>query len=138
MGCWGAEFINVSCDLFSDIMEEIKIWIKTAEKDLNAAEINIDNELYDYAAFLAQQAAEKALKALYLKKFKRIRKVHDLVALAKELDAPQELMQKCKELTPAYLYNRYPDVAPVENINEVAKDLLKYAEEIVAWVKQKL
>ena len=116
-------------------MEEIEIWIKTAEKDLRAAEINLDNELYDYAAFLAQQAAEKAL---YLKKFKKIRKIHDLVALAKELDALPDLIQKCKDLTPAYLYNRYPDVAPVENINNVAKDLLEYAEEIVAWVKQKL
>ena len=119
-------------------MEEIEIWMKTSEKDLRAAEINLDNELYDYAAFLAQQAAEKSLKAFYLKKFKKIRKVHDLVALARELEAPENIIQKCKELTPAYLYNRYPDVTPVENINEVAKDLLEHAEEIIAWVKQKL
>ncbi len=119
-------------------MEEIGIWMKTAEKDLNAAEINLDNELYDYAAFLAQQAAEKALKALYLKKFKKIRKIHDLVILAKELEAPLELIEKCKELTPAYLYNRYPDVAPVKNIDEMAKDLIEYAQEVMSWVKQKL
>ena len=55
-------------------MEEAENWIKKAEKDLNAAKYNFEGGLFDVASFLCQQAVEKALKALYVKKFKRIKK----------------------------------------------------------------
>ncbi len=119
-------------------MEEAEKWMEIADKDIHAAEVNLDNELYDYAAFLSQQAAEKALKALYVKRFKKLRKIHDLVVLAKELGAPQDIIQKCKELTPAYVYNRYPDVVPIKGINSIAEDLIQYAREVIIWVRKNL
>lgn len=39
-------------------------WLRTARYDLESAEILLDNKRYAHACFLAQQAAEKALKSL--------------------------------------------------------------------------
>lgn len=88
-------------------MEEIKRWIERAEKDIETAKFNYSGKFFDVAAFFSQQAAEKALKAVYLKKFNRIKKIHDLVILGKEVDLPQKYIGLCKELTAAYIYTRY-------------------------------
>ena len=39
-------------------------WLKQAERDLGLAEIAIETKYYEWAAFCAQQSAEKAVKAL--------------------------------------------------------------------------
>jgi len=31
----------------------------------------------------------------------------------------QEIIQECKQLSPAYTYTRYPDVTPIKNIKEL-------------------
>lgn len=63
--------------------------------------------------FFAQQAAEKALKSLQIKKFGGFKKVHDLVLLAKYVGAPEEVIENSEKITPFYTITRYPDV---ENI----------------------
>lgn len=117
---------------------EINNWWKRAEKDLDTAEFNLKGKRYEAAAFFSQQAAEKALKALYIKKHKKIEKVHDLVMLARGLGLPGELIELCKELSPAYLYSRYPDVVAIKNIKSVSKKLLGHARKVVGWVEEQL
>src|SRR3989344_9350293 len=97
-------------------METTK-WLKQAEKDLDTAKYNIDGERTDAGLFFLQQSAEKALKAVYIKKFKDLLKTHDLVLLSKKVNAPKNISDKCKKLTLVYQYTRYPDVIE-ENISE--------------------
>jgi HEPN domain-containing protein len=43
-------------------------WLKQADSDLSAAEDSASSNHYEWACFQAQQAAEKALKALIISK----------------------------------------------------------------------
>jgi len=62
----------------------------------------------------------------------------DLVLIARKIEAPKEIKNKCKELTPAYLYIRYPDVVTITNIREVAERLVEHAQGIVLWVEENI
>lgn len=119
-------------------MEEAYKWYNQAKKDLDTARFNFDGGKYEAAAFFCQQAVEKALKALYIKRFKRLLKTHDLVLLAKNLKLPKNFVDLCKELSPAYIYTRYPDAIPAEDIKEITKNFIKYSEEVLEWIKGKL
>lgn len=119
-------------------MEEHREWFEKAENDLKAANYNHDGGLFDISAFLSQQAIEKALKALSLKKFKKINKVHDLVTLGKNVGLPVKFLNYCKEITAAYIYTRYPDIPKIENLEVTAKDFINQAEEILEWTRRLL
>lgn len=77
---------------------EIKDWLRKAEKEMNTARANLEIGEYDAAAFYSHQAAEKALKALFILKFHRLWKTHDLVALSEKLGAPEEISKLCETL----------------------------------------
>lgn len=47
--------------------DEHNVWLRQAERDLNTAKVNLRERIYDASAFFSQQAAEKALKAFYIK-----------------------------------------------------------------------
>ena len=51
---------------------EIKKWLKKGKSDIITAKYNLDGNKLDAAAFYCHQAAEKALKALYILKYKRL------------------------------------------------------------------
>lgn len=68
--------------------KEIENWWKQAEADLNSAKNSFNSKDYYVCAFLCQQAVEKALKALLFKKGFELIKTHDLVLLAKKINAP--------------------------------------------------
>jgi len=111
--------------------EEIKRWLKKAKQDLDSAKYNFKGKKYDVSAFLCQQCAEKALKALLLKKTGRIRKIHDLVELGKNVSLSSDLLDNVKELTMAYTYARYPDVSEVKDLNKIVKKFLNVSEEVL-------
>lgn len=67
-----------------------------------------------------------------------MKKTHDLVLLSKELKVDENIIDICKELTPAYTYTRYPDVIEISNLDKVSEKLLGYAEEVLLWVKKKI
>lgn len=116
-------------------MKEAKRWLEKAEKDLLAAEINLRQDLYEVSAFLSHQAAEKALKALYVLKFRRLWKIHDLEKLCLALKA-KEIVKMCRKLNPHYIETRYP--VESKYTKEVAKTALKNAKKVVMWVKRRL
>ena len=119
-------------------MDEFKNWIKLAKEDLKTAEYNKKGKKYKVAAFLSQQAAEKALKALAKKKKGEIRKIHDLVILGKDVGISNDLLQKLKELSPVYIYTRYPDVPEIDNIKDKVTSFLETAKEVIKWVEENL
>lgn len=113
-------------------------WLAKAKGDLETAKFNFGGGHYDAAAFFCQQAAEKALKAVYIKKFGEVSKTHDLVFLARKLKAPAEVEKMCREISPAYLYTRYPDVPKIGKIKEFSERLIGYAKEVVEWSEKQL
>ena len=106
--------------------EEIKKWWKKSRDDLEKAKILYRNKKYDGAVFYCQQAVEKGLKALELKKKQSIKRIHDLVELGKEVNLPENFLNYCKEITLSYIYARYPDVEEDKNISDTAKKFIRY------------
>ncbi len=119
-------------------MEEYKEWLKKAEQDLDTANYLLKGNKLEATVFFLQQSAEKALKALYIKRFKKVLRTHDLVLLSKELNAPENIVNECKELTLAYQYSRYPDIPTAKDLKDKASNFLKVAKEILKWIKENI
>jgi len=81
---------------------EYEAWIKKAEEDFDTANFNFGGNKTDAGLFYLQQAAEKALKALCIKKRRELAKTHDLVLLSPSLSAPDSIVNLCTLLTPLY------------------------------------
>jgi HEPN domain-containing protein len=116
---------------------EYKNWIKKAEEDLDTAIYNLKGDKIEAGLFFLQQSAEKALKAVYIKKFKKLLKTHDLVRLSREVKAPENIEEICKELTRVYQYTRYPDAKIDSEVT--AEEIEKFkqgVEEIIKWIKK--
>ncbi len=120
--------------------DDIKVWWKQAEDDLDSAKANFEIKQYRVASLLAQQALEKALKALYIKRFNELKKTHDLVFLANKLDLPEDLRGVCKELDPLYLQTRYPDATgnlPSELFDKADTfNFISLADEVMEWIEK--
>ncbi|RJQ33409.1 MAG: HEPN domain-containing protein [Actinobacteria bacterium] len=123
--------------------EEASLWYEQAQDDLKYAESNLNSGIYYICAFLSQQSAEKALKALYIETKREIpTKTHNLIKLGKELDASEEMLDFLREINPAFITTRYPDAAngkPTEMFDErIAKEHLEKAKEVLKWVQSKI
>ena len=120
--------------------EIAKKWLKQALHDLRMAEKNIEIEGYDVAAFLAHQAIEKLLKAIFAARGAKIPKTHYIDELARELGIEQEISDSISELTIDYTFSRYPDVSelvPYEAYNEeIAREKVKIASGIFDSLKK--
>lgn len=116
-------------------MKQAEKWLEKAGKDLGTARVNLEGQEYEAAAFYSHQAAEKALKALYILKFKRLWKTHDLVGLAASVKATS-LLTTCEQLTRHYIETRYP--TETEYTEEVSEKALEMAERVVKWVLKKM
>jgi HEPN domain-containing protein len=118
-------------------------WWDQAQADLHSADVLLASGQFYAVSFFAQQAAEKALKALYLEQRGRIPpRTHDLEFLASEVGALTTLMTELGVLTPAFDSARYPDgsgIAPVHAIGHMdAQDHFDAAERIVTWIGSQL
>ncbi len=120
-------------------MDDDKIgkWLERAKLDLQTARYLLEGEYYLDAVFHAQQSVEKALKALYLKKFNELVKTHELVFLAKKVDAPNEILELCEALNPFFVQTRYPDYEE-EITAEEAEKIIKDATMVIKWTEMNL
>src|SRR3989344_4268722 len=92
--------------------KEIQNWFDQSKDDFDGAEYNFDGEKFYIAAFLCQQAVEKALKALFLYEKKgEVPQSHSLIYLATNTSAPEKFFSFLKELTPKFVDTRYPDAS---------------------------
>lgn len=117
------------------LVEEADRWLEKAQKDWSDAEVNFKHGLYEVCAFLSHQAAEKALKALYILRFKRLWKIHDLKKLAEKVDADRKTVDLGSKLNPHYLATRYP--LDVEFTEDIAKTALDNSKEVLEWAQKK-
>lgn len=118
-------------------------WYSRAERELTAALATLEAGVYESTAFHAHQAAEQALKALFLQISTELPgHSHSLLQLAELCGAPENIVQLCRRLNPHYIASRYPDAAngdPALNYDEgLAQELLGAAESVVAWVSREI
>jgi HEPN domain-containing protein len=129
--------------------EQAMRWFITAQDDLQSSEILHANLKFAQSCFYAQQAGEKALKAMY---FSRDIEPwgHSLLKLSKEFVGTNEDMKQMKQiekdfrdLDRYYIPTRYPDglpgTTPAEAYgSEDSEAAIKSAKSILSFVQSKL
>ncbi len=123
--------------------KEVEDNLIQARADLKTARDNISLQNYHAVAFYSQQAAEKALKALFfVRESKAPAKTHNLITLLLPLSSDSSLREAASFLTPAVVLSRYSDVLgmpPVQYYTvDIAQKSVKYAEVILRWVEKEL
>ena len=95
-------------------------WWRQAEADLTSGEFMLVHARWYAASWFAQQAAEKALKALWIEQTTRDPvRTHDVRLLGRSVNAPQHVEQDLTVLFPIFGLTRYPDAlgsAPIDSI----------------------
>jgi len=109
-------------------------WIQKAKDDITLAK-------YNYAAFHAQQAVKKLLKAFLIYTGKPMRKTHDIAVLIEECKEIDKSFEELYEIGAHYLTDfavevRYPSYFSVPKDN--AKDAIKIAENVLEFILQKI
>ncbi|MGB9607136.1 MAG: HEPN domain-containing protein [bacterium] len=122
-------------------------WLEQAIHDLEDARFNLSGGRYNVACFLAQQAAEKALKAFLLKKGADEvwgHSIADLCEDAKNFDPSfVKIEREIVLLDKYYLPTRYPDALPggipsYAFDEEDAKRAITISEKAINFVKERL
>ena len=99
-------------------LAEARRWFQQASHDLKAVRWNIQGGFHDTAAFLAQQAGEKALKSvLYFTGARRSALLtHSLVEMiqeaGKKVEGVTDLVEDARILDLHYIPSRYPNGLP--------------------------
>jgi len=97
-------------------MERSRDWFAQAQRDLEHARSDLGAGYYEWASFSSQQAAEKALKAVFqhLGVSAWGHSVADLLAeLGKRCEVAQDLQDAALELDKAYIPTPLPGRPPV-------------------------
>lgn len=120
-------------------------WLAQADYDLRAAQSNADSQLYAYACFISQQAAEKAIKAFLYSRGLRQVFGHSVVELCKQaVRFSKEFVSlglDAGKLDRFYIPTRYPNGLPggipAEEFDQVdASESLALAHQVVDLVKK--
>lgn len=122
-------------------MERSADWMDQARGDLEHARSDAERGFYDWACFSAQQAAEKAVKAVFQKIGGEAwgRSVADLLGeLSARHPVPEALREMALELDKAYIPTRYPNAHPSGSPRRrytrlEAERMVAYAEEILEF-----
>lgn len=96
-------------------MERSRDWLEQAQGDLAHARNDVEDAFYDWACFSAQQAAEKAVKAVLYRARGEAwgHSVADLLGeVARLHPVADDLIDAALELDKAYIPARYPDAHP--------------------------
>jgi len=95
-----------------------KIWLAQAQFDLDAAVSAAQNGFYEWACFISEQSAEKAIKSIIVANNQIAPKIHKLTALvnmAKKADYRfQQIQFQVKEIGIFTFIARYPFLIPGE------------------------
>ena len=117
-------------------------WLRRAKSNLAIAKQPKSEDIYwEDFCFEAQQAAEKALKAVLLSKGIQFRFVHDIAELLTLLEQNKitlsEEIRDAATLTDYSVEARYP--GPFEPVTEDEfKEALRLAEAVVTWAESQI
>ncbi len=119
-------------------------WQAQAERDLEQALDSQRAARHEWACFAAQQAAEKAVKALHLAHGQDVWG-HVIARLLRELPlaVPPDLIEKARVLDNFYVAarsaNGHPEGAPYEHYGPLqSQDAIGYAREILEFVRTEM
>lgn len=119
-------------------------WLNQAQQDLNDARFNLSGQRYNVACFLAQQAAEKALKSYLLRKGAEDVWGHSIKELCDDaMEFDEQFTQISKiaaSLDKYYIPTRYPDALPGGIPSEAfdeddARKAISLAQKIIDFIK---
>lgn len=119
-------------------------WLDQAEADRHGAQLLFDGESYHLACFIAQQVAEKALKAYLYAQGEEIVLGHSVEALTRRCAEYDEgfadLRDEVASLDAYYIPTRYPNGLPDSIPARVytrgaAEETLRMADRTLAFVK---
>jgi len=116
-------------------------WLSRARSDLILAKAAGVGIYLEDLCFHAQQAAEKAVKALLIRQRVDFPYVHDLAELLTLLERtglslPESIRQSAK-LTRFAVFTRYPGIAsPISE--EEYQEAVNLAEEVYRWVQEQI
>lgn len=118
-------------------------WFRQAVRDLEQAEDSRRAGRHEWACFAAQQASEKAVKALHLhygQEFWGHVVARSLQELPEAVMVPNDLIEKAKVLDNFYIPARYPNShpagAPFEHYGPLQSDMaIDYARAILDFVR---
>lgn len=122
-------------------VEVAKRWVEKADRDLLSAIKLLEENIYDYALFHAQQAVEKYLKAFLVSKNRPLRKTHDIGWLIEQCTKIDPDFSKlydigADELYPLGIEVRYP--TSTEVLKEEVEEAIDIAKKVGEFVKRKL
>ncbi len=121
-----------------------RIWLRQAQDDYRFGRSALAGRFHAQACFIAQQVAEKAVKAVHHKLSGRPVIGHSVQALLKRLNAraqvTEELVILGGELDQYYVSTRYPDALPGVVPSDAfsakqARSALRTANKILQWAK---
>ncbi len=118
-------------------------WFKQADYDMDTAEFMFSGERYFYSVFMCHLSIEKALKGLYIRKFKDAPpKTHNLLYLLEfiDLELPEDMYDFVFTLNRVSVLTRYPDDLKkmLEDYNkEKTNEILGKSKELLRWLKAK-
>jgi len=116
-------------------------WLNRARSNLSRAKARIPEVYLEDLCFDAQQAAEKAIKALLIKRGVAFPYVHDLAHLLTLLEEAGEAvpisMRQAEGLTRYAVVTRYPGLT--EPVTEAHyQEAIASAEAVVGWAEERL
>jgi HEPN domain-containing protein len=115
-------------------------WVDQAQYDLDAARAMLASGRHLYVLFCCQQAVEKALKAVIVRRTGELPpRVHNLMRLAEAagVQADHEQIRFLGELSAYYIQSRYPEEikAAGSTISPgLAEEVLDKTEQTIPWV----
>ena len=116
-------------------------WLNRARSNLVRAQSKLPGVYLEDLCFDAQQAAEKAIKAVMIRRDIEFPYVHDLARLLSLLEEAEEhiseVVRKAEELTRYALVIRYPGIAGPVSEQEYA-EAVEVAERVVQWAEEHL
>jgi len=126
--------------------ERSKDWLDQAERDLGRAKLDIDHAYYEWACFVSQQAAEKAIKAVFQGLNRSVRG-HGILKMLNVLQdeieprgAPEALFHYARVLDRYYIEARYPNGfpsgKPADYFDQtLAEEAVNAAEKIIRFCR---
>lgn len=121
-----------------------QLWLRQAQDDYRFGRAALAGRFHAQACFIAQQVAEKAVKAVHYKLSGRPVIGHSVQALLKRLNAraqvTDDLLTLGGELDQYYVPTRYPDalpgIVPSDAFSAAqARAALRAANKILKWAK---
>jgi len=115
-------------------------WAERSRYDLDTADAMFKAGRHLYVLFCCQQAVEKALKAVIVRRTGELPpRIHNLPRLAEvaEIESGPERVRFLGELSGYYIQSRYPEeikAAGSAITQELAREVLGKTKEIAEWV----